>query len=213
MPVSACELSAGNIENPVLLSARKLNTLIRYRIPLQGPGMFIETPDTLMYVAIGAFMIGWLVAKISAALAGRIQTRKRDPRDDRIRNLDAELRIAQTEVGKAQEELQRQTESLSETQKLVVSRDLVISDQREKIDRLRADLKDSVRKTAELRGELTRRAEENVRSEVKLREVETELSVAHASTEFIATGVLDYSVAPDGEDDEQGEAGAATAAT
>jgi hypothetical protein len=40
-----------------------------------------------------------------------------------------------------------------------------------------------------------------MRSEVKLREVETELSVAQASTDMIATGVLDYSVPP-GEEDE-----------
>jgi chromosome segregation ATPase len=174
--------------------------------------MFIDTPDTLMYVAIGAFVLGWLVAKVSAALAGRIQTRKRDPRDDRIRSLDAELRIAQTEVGKAKDELERQAESLSETQKLVASRDLVITDQREKIERLRVDLRDSVRKTAELRSELSHRAEENVRSEVKLREVETELSVAHASTEFIATGVLDYSVAPDAEEEDRPPADTAKAA-
>ena len=62
-------------------------------------------------------------------------------------------------------------------------------------------LKDSVKKTRELRHELSHRAEENVRSEVKLREVETELSVAQASTDLIATGVLDYSVAPDPEDE------------
>lgn len=161
--------------------------------------MFIETPDTLMYVAIGAFVLGWLVAKVSAALAGRIQAKKRDPRDDRIRNLDAELRIAQTDVGKTKEELDRQIEALSETQTLVSSRDAVIGNQKQTIEQLRADLKESVMKTRELRAELSQRAEQNVRSEVKLREVETELSVAQASSEFIATGVLDYSVAPDAE--------------
>jgi hypothetical protein len=41
-----------------------------------------------------------------------------------------------------------------------------------------------------------------MRSEVKLREVETELSVAQASTDMIATGVLDYSLAPDADDDD-----------
>ena len=54
----------------------------------------------------------------------------------------------------------------------------------------------------ELRAELSNRAAENVKSEVKLREVETELSVAQASTDLLATGVLDYSVAPDGEEDD-----------
>ena len=39
-------------------------------------------------------------------------------------------------------------------------------------------------------------------AEAKIREVETELSVAQASTDLIATGVLDYSIAPDKEDGE-----------
>ena len=70
------------------------------------------------------------------------------------------------------------------------------------IGTLRVDLKDSVLKTRELREELASRAEQNLKSEVKLREVETELSVAQASTDLLATGVLDYTVAPDADDDE-----------
>jgi hypothetical protein len=62
------------------------------------------------------------------------------------------------------------------------------------------DLKESVKKTRELRAELTERATENVHAEAKIREVETELSVAQASTDLIATGVLDYSLAPEKED-------------
>jgi hypothetical protein len=65
---------------------------------------------------------------------------------------------------------------------------------------MKRDLTESVKKTRELRAELSDRATENVKSEVKLREVETELSVAHASTDLIATGVLDYSIAPEGDE-------------
>lgn len=173
--------------------------------------MFIDAPDTLMYVAIGAFVLGWIAAKVSAALAGRIQTKKRDPRDDRIRNLDAELRIAQTEAAKAKDEKDKQEESLADTQQFVADRDMAIASQKEKIAQLRADLKDSVKKTRELRHELSNRAQENVRSEVKLREVETELSVAQASTDLIATGVLDYSVAPENEDESEDPEPAKTA--
>jgi len=76
----------------------------------------------------------------------------------------------------------------------------VISDQLSKLERLQRDLKDSVMKTRELRSELTERATQSVHAEAKIREVETELSVAQASTDLIATGVLDYSIAPDTED-------------
>ena len=80
-------------------------------------------------------------------------------------------------------------------------------------------------KTRELRAELSDRATENVKSEVKLREVETELSIAQASTDMIATGVLDYSLTPvrekrrktdktdDDNDDDSEESDRSTAAT
>ena len=68
------------------------------------------------------------------------------------------------------------------------------------IEELKKDLTDSVKKTRELRAELADRATQNVHAEAKIREVETELSVAQASTDMIATGVLDYSLAPDKED-------------
>jgi hypothetical protein len=47
-----------------------------------------------------------------------------------------------------------------------------------------------------LRTELTDRATENIKSEVKLRDIETELSVAQASHNMISTGVLGYTEAP-----------------
>jgi hypothetical protein len=78
----------------------------------------------------------------------------------------------------------------------------VITSQQAKLERMQSDLKDSVLKTRELRGELAQRATENVYAEAKIREVETELSVAQASTDLIATGVLDYSFAPDKEDED-----------
>ena len=178
--------------------------------------MFMETPDTLMYVAIGAFVLGWLVAKISAAIAGRIQARKRDPRDDRIRSLEAEVRIAESNAAKAGDEVEKIKERNEDLEKRVSDRDIAIASLSEKVDRLKIDLKESVKKTRELRSELSARAEENVRSEVKLREVETELSVAQASTDLLATGVLDYSVAPEKEEEAApapASAGQAKAAT
>ena len=165
--------------------------------------MFMETPDTLLYVAGGAFLLGWLVGKIGAYLGAQFQSRKRDPRDDRIRNLDAELRINQTDAEKVKAEATSLTTDLAEEKERVERRDQVIVEQKQTIAALRSDLRDSVMKTRELRGELSNRAAEGVKSEVKLREVETELSVAQASTDMIATGVLDYSDAPDAEDEDE----------
>lgn len=149
----------------------------------------------------GAFVLGWILSMISSAIGNRVTARKRDPRDDRIRSLEAELRIAQSEATKTKETLEQVEKERNEALEGSEKRDSVISHQQEKIDALKKDLQDSVRKTRELRAELTDRATENVKSEVKLREVETELSIAQASTDLIATGVLDYSMSPEPEED------------
>ena len=97
--------------------------------------------------------------------------------------------------------LEASEEALEQAREDIVKRDKVIAHQQENVSKLRADLKESVRKTAELRHELQDRATQNLLSEAKARDLETELSVAQASTDLLATGVLDYSLADDLEDD------------
>ena len=161
--------------------------------------MFMDAPETILYVAGGAFLLGWFVGKIGAYFGNKIQARNRDPRDDRLRSMNAELRIAQTDAGKAKTELEEQSKSLTEEQGTVVTRDKLIVEQGDTIIRLKSDLKESVIQTRALRAELSDRVTESVKSEVRLRDVETELSVAQASTEMITTGVLDYGVTPETE--------------
>ena len=159
----------------------------------------MDAPETLIYIAGSAFLLGWFVGKIGAYFGNKIAAKKRDPRDDRIRSLDADVRVAQTDADKTKADLEERTRELAEEKELVAERDAKVEALSAKVTQLRADLKESVKKTRELRSELTDRATENVRSEVMLREAQTELSVAHASTDMIATGVLDYSAAPDQE--------------
>lgn len=161
--------------------------------------MIAETPQTLLLIAVGAFALGWVIAKIGSYFGARSDSKKRDPRDDRIRSLEADLRVAHSSVEKIKAQLDERGRALTETQKLVKVRDASFGELEDTIARLRGDLRDSVKKTRELRAELTERAAENVRSEVKLREVETELSVAQASTDLLSTGMLDYNV-PEGEE-------------
>jgi peptidoglycan hydrolase CwlO-like protein len=163
--------------------------------------MFVDLPQNLVLMTVGAFLLGWIISSINGRMGSVTRTRKRDPKDDRIRQLDAELRIAQAERTKAEEKLEEIEKSLETAQEDIRKRDKVISHQQRRVEEMKRDLKESVMKTRELRNELSERAAENVKSEAKLREVETELSVAQASTDMIATGVLDYSLAPDGEAD------------
>ena len=156
----------------------------------------MSIPQNLLLLVVAAFLLGWLLASVSASLTARHQAKKRDPRDVKIRSLEAELRVARADVAHLRSDADGQEKSLQETTADLYRRDTVISEQQTAIDRLDYDLKGSVKKTRELRAELADRATQNVHAEVKIREVETELSVAKASADLMATGVLDYDEVP-----------------
>ena len=158
--------------------------------------MFVELPQDLMLMTAGAFLLGWLISLIVSKLRSRSRAGDRDPRDVRIRELEAELRISRGKSEKSETDLEKLEEELKETHVGLERRDTVISEQQSKIEKINSDLKGSVLKTRELRSELTDRATAGIHAEAKIREVETELSVAQASTDMIATGVLDYSISP-----------------
>ncbi|MDH4124897.1 MAG: hypothetical protein OEV69_04600 [Gammaproteobacteria bacterium] len=165
----------------------------------------MELPQNLILYTAGAFFIGWLLSAINSRMSSISAARKRDPRDDRIRSLEAELRVAQADAEKFSGKAKTLEKSLEEANEGIEKRDNVISHQQERIEDLGRNLKESVLKTRELRAELSERATQNLKSEMKIREVETELEVAQASTDLIATGVLDYSFAPDPEEGDMAE--------
>ena len=162
--------------------------------------MFFEIPQNLILTIVGAFLLGWLLSSITGSVGSKFKVKKRDPRDDRIRSLEAELRVAQSDLRSTRDKVSSLETELNEATEGIEKRDNVISQQQGRLKETTIDLKDSVLKTRELRSELSDRATENIKSEVKLREVETELEVAQASTDMIATGVLDYSLAPEAEE-------------
>jgi chromosome segregation ATPase len=165
--------------------------------------MFAEFPEALTLATVAAFMSGWIVAKFGSYVSRKLKARNQDPRDSRIRSLEADVRVAQTAADKAKARFEDNSGELSQLRKELKDRQAELARQKITIDQLRVDLKDSVKKTRELRHELTMRATENVRSEIKLREVETELSLVHASTDLLATGMLDYMTPESDEEDVQ----------
>lgn len=167
--------------------------------------MFFEIPQNLILMTVGAFLLGWLISSISGSVGSKLKARKRDPRDDRIRSLEADLRVAHADVHSLKDKIEVTEKALAEASEGIEKRDKVIEHQQDRMASLTSDLRDSVLKTRELRAELSDRATQSIRSEVKLREVETELEVAQASTDMIATGVLDYSLAPEAEDDDDAD--------
>lgn len=165
-----------------------------------------DIPFNVMLMMSAAFLVGWILSSIKSFFSSKKQVKSRDPRDNRLRALDAEHRIAQADLAKTTKKFEALKKKLEDARDSIEKRDSMIRQQKLRFDGMKKDLTESVRKTRELRAELSDRATESVKSEVKLRDVETELSVAHASTDLIATGVLDYSLTPDGEEVEQGKA-------
>ena len=163
--------------------------------------MFAEFPEALTLATVTAFLSGLIVAKFGIYVSRKLKARNQDPRDSRIRSLEADVRVAQTAAEKLETRLEETCAELTEVRRTLKERQAELDSQATTIRQLRTDLKGSVKKTRELREELALRATENVRSEIKLREVETELSLVHASTDLIATGMLDY-VTPEGEEDD-----------
>ena len=162
--------------------------------------MIAELPVTPILLAVVGFLIGWVLSAVSSRIRSRYEATERDGRDDRIRSLEAELRIALSDNEKYLGELGRLEERLTETVASMERRDNVITRQQEKLAKTAKKLKESVIKTRELRHELADRAAENVHAEARIREVQTELSVAQASQEMLATGVLGYEAATSGDD-------------
>jgi len=149
----------------------------------------------------GAFLLGWILSRVFSKSGPKKGGLERDPRDFRIQELEAKLRIAEGDSKKSLTDVEKLEEELKETTVGLERRDNVISEQQTKIESVTKDLKGSVLKTRELRSELSDRATAGLHAEAKIRQVETELSVAQASTDMIATGVLDYDQVADAIDD------------
>ena len=168
--------------------------------------MFVDLSLNLIVYTVGAFVLGWILSAISSRTSNHKQGPSRRSNDHLIRSLEADQRVAQTDSEKSKEKHEKLEDELKQTTVDLEKRDGVISHQQKQIDKFKRDLKVSVRKTRELRSELTDRASDNIKSEVKLREVETELEIAQASADMITTGVLDYSLTEniaDGKVDEE----------
>jgi chromosome segregation ATPase len=163
--------------------------------------MFAELPNDLLLVIAGAILLGCLLLAMLSRSSPDSSPGKQDPRDGRIRALEAELRVAKSVGEDSRTDLEKLQDELKETTVGLVQRDNVITDQQSKLQRVSTDLEKSVLKTRQLRSELADRATQSAQAEAKIRQVETELSVAQASTDMIATGVLDYTETPKSQDE------------
>ena len=144
-------------------------------------------------LGVTAFVAGWIIAYLSRILggdfAGKGETDARQGRastEHRVRALDADLRVAQKAVEEMEDdltvtkaELRTMNEESEIMRKTLERRDAQLAEAKKNIS-------EECLKTMELRKELTGRAEETIRANVQIKNIETELDVIQAGSDVVA---------------------------
>jgi chromosome segregation ATPase len=150
-----------------------------------------------MLMAVGALglVVGALIMHTFTKSAGKMQVSE-DPRNHRIREVEAELRTVHRQFADCEQALEEKTEefntSVETLQELRVTLEefrATLAEREEDLSKLKGELKGSVTKTRELRTELQDRATETIREQLRAEEAETELDVARAGSEAVLSEI------------------------
>jgi chromosome segregation ATPase len=135
----------------------------------------------VLMAAVAGIVVGRVVGAMAAGSASR-----RTARDEgRARSQDAELRVAQKTIEHDRAELQRLGEELRLVRIELAGQREESGSREERLVRLKADLQNEIAKTTRLRQELSDRAEETMRSNARLRDLQNEVGVARAGSDVI----------------------------
>ncbi len=115
---------------------------------------------------------------------------REDPRYHTIRQLDADLRVAQRELAEVREQLEQRDAEFQEAVSSLQEANTQNAVRENELQTLRLDLKAESKKTRELRQELTDQAEQRLREHVSRKEAETELEVARAGSEAVMDEII-----------------------
>jgi uncharacterized membrane-anchored protein YhcB (DUF1043 family) len=143
-----------------------------------------------MFAAVGgaAFVVGALCTFILMRLISG-SSRKEDPRNHMIRQLEADLRAARRQVDDLEQALAEKTQEFDTAVENMQELRVKLADRDDEVEDLNAELKQESRKTRELRQELQERATQTIREQVRASEAETELEVARAGSEAVMSEI------------------------
>jgi uncharacterized membrane-anchored protein YhcB (DUF1043 family) len=133
-----------------------------------------------------AFVVGWIIGMLFKRATPPSTGQGESGRDHKIRALDADLRVTNNRVQELEEQLlsrQKEFEAMSEECDTLVK---TVEARNEELAKARTNLVVECKKTAKLRRELTGRAEETIRANVQIKDIETELDVAQAGSNVVA---------------------------
>jgi hypothetical protein len=143
----------------------------------------------LIFALIGV-LGGWALGRIGAWFGYRRSDSSTGSRGEpggqhRVRGLEADLRVAQRKAEEAELALEREREASGELRAELQRKSEQLAERDAELERVRQKLSDECTKTQGLRAELTNRAEETIRAGVRVRDAETELSVARAGSDAV----------------------------
>ena len=143
-----------------------------------------------MLMAVGALglVVGALIMCTFTNLAGKMRVSE-DPRNHRIREVEAELRTARRQFADREQALEEKTDEFNTSVGTLQKLRATLAEREEDLSRLKDELKGSVSKTRELRTELQDRATETIREQIRAEEAETELDVARAGSEAVLSEI------------------------
>lgn len=140
---------------------------------------------TLVATCIGV-LLGWAVARIATRFQGR-PTKTRDQElNYRVRSLEADLRLAQRKAEELTTKLETERTEIATRRRELEAGESSLRERDQEIGHLKKTLADECNKTNSLRLELTERVTETIRAQVRLRDIETELSVTQAGSTAVA---------------------------
>jgi chromosome segregation ATPase len=145
--------------------------------------------DQLM-LAIGAagFIAGCLLTRMFSG-SSKKKSLHEDPRNHRIREMEADLRSVKRQLEESDEELNATNDEFKTSVATLQHLRSSLADRDAKIEHLEHELKGSVAKTRELRTELQDRAAERLHEHVRAQQAETELEVTRAGSEAVMSEI------------------------
>lgn len=143
--------------------------------------------EILLIFAVIGLLGGWAVGRIVSWLSTRrgAAATVGPTGQHRIRGLEADLRVSQRKSAEAELALERTREESDALRRDLEARAAELAERDREIEQLRQNLRDECTKTANLRLELTDRAEQTIRASVRIKDAETELSVARAGSDAV----------------------------
>ena len=149
-----------------------------------------ELNNSQMMLAIGAagFIVGCVLTRVLHN-SGQKSGKHEDPRNHRIRELEADLRSVKRQLEGSEEELAATNEEFKTAVATLQHLRAKVAEKDEQLEKLDHDLKGSVAKTRELRKELQDRAEDRLREHVRAMQAETELEVTRAGSEAVMSEI------------------------